>query len=341
MSRSQRLSDSNYSSLPRLGWKPPPNSGAIQAWVVVLVEQGVEAPGVDMRRHSLQQAYDRVPQHAQPVTSIAMHFPRPERVIYKHNPLTDVLCQLCFPRLLRVQQELPFEFQERIRSDYPLLEVEEASVSLALAVGDQVQPAASTPLPRCFRFWDSAKVWQVTLHPDFLALSTRQYRRWEEFRDRLDGVLGAFEGVYGWPLLQRVGLRYQDFIRRSTLGLADRPWRSLLAARLGGPLFLDDVPEQALLEHEQVTVFRLDDEIGNLTLRHGLGLDSLSNEPGYSIDCDVHCEFGAGSSTLASSYELRERLRRFNEEAGGVFRWSIGNDLHQALDPQPVADAAP
>jgi uncharacterized protein (TIGR04255 family) len=293
-----------------------------------------------MKCGSVQQAYDRVPQHTQPVTSTVMHFPRPERVIYEHNPLTEVVCQLRFPRLLRVQQELPFEFQERIRPDYPLLEVEEANVSLALAVGEQVQPAVSAPMPRCFRFWDSEKVWQVTLHPDFLALSTRKYRQWEAFRDRLDQVLGAFEHVYGWPLLQRVGLRYQDFIRRSSLGLADRPWRSLLAARLGGPLFLEDVPEQALLEHEQVTVFRLDDEIGNLTLRHGLGLGPLSNEVGYSIDCDVHCEFGAGLPALASSYELRERLRRFNSEAGGVFRWCIGDDLHHALDPQPVADTA-
>ena len=50
-----------------------------------------------------------------------MPFPDVERVIYNENPLDRVICQLRFAPILKIDTEIPAEFQERIRIDYPNL----------------------------------------------------------------------------------------------------------------------------------------------------------------------------------------------------------------------------
>jgi len=51
-----------------------------------------------------------------------MSFPPVPRVVYKTNPLEEVICQLKFPPILRIDSELPAKFQESLRRDYPLFQ---------------------------------------------------------------------------------------------------------------------------------------------------------------------------------------------------------------------------
>src|SRR5690242_19776038 len=48
-------------------------------------------------------------------------FPVSPRTVFRVNPLVEVVCQLRFPALLRVDVEPPAAFQERIRAEYPVL----------------------------------------------------------------------------------------------------------------------------------------------------------------------------------------------------------------------------
>ncbi|HQU44113.1 MAG TPA: TIGR04255 family protein, partial [Pirellulales bacterium] len=69
-----------------------------------------------------------------------MPLPEFPRVIYGKNPLEVVICQLRFPPILRIGAELPAEFQERIRKDYP--EFRDRSAAL----GMPAQFAQSLPI---------------------------------------------------------------------------------------------------------------------------------------------------------------------------------------------------
>lgn len=51
-----------------------------------------------------------------------MPFPDVPRVIYEINPLDEVICQLRFPPVLKIDTEVPAGFQEQIRDDYPFYE---------------------------------------------------------------------------------------------------------------------------------------------------------------------------------------------------------------------------
>src|SRR5262249_7505491 len=60
-----------------------------------------------------------------------MLFPDSERVVYEKNPLTEVICQLQSPPILRIDTELPADFQERVRQQYPLYqEAVQSAVSI-------------------------------------------------------------------------------------------------------------------------------------------------------------------------------------------------------------------
>ncbi|MFM6395678.1 TIGR04255 family protein, partial [Planktothrix sp.] len=51
-----------------------------------------------------------------------MKLPDYERVIYQRTPLIEVLGQLRFPTILKINNQEPYEFQEKIRFDYPIFQ---------------------------------------------------------------------------------------------------------------------------------------------------------------------------------------------------------------------------
>ena len=46
-------------------------------------------------------------------------FSQEERCIYGRNQIMEVICQLRFPDILRIEAQEPFEFQDAVRGAYP------------------------------------------------------------------------------------------------------------------------------------------------------------------------------------------------------------------------------
>ena len=49
-----------------------------------------------------------------------MLFPKGNRVIYKGCPLINVICQLRFPPVLKIDSDLPSAFQIAIQKEFPI-----------------------------------------------------------------------------------------------------------------------------------------------------------------------------------------------------------------------------
>ena len=62
-----------------------------------------------------------------------------QRVIYKKNPLVEVVCGISFPQLLEIGIEEPVEFQKAIRSKYPILKTQNKVFSLLVKVKLRIQ----------------------------------------------------------------------------------------------------------------------------------------------------------------------------------------------------------
>ena len=97
-----------------------------------------------------------------------MVFPETERIVFKRNPLTQVICQLRFPPILIISNE-PAAFQERIRDVYPIyergenVEVPQELVNLLSGAGS-LSPAGDI----LHRFYTADRVQQITLSKNFL-----------------------------------------------------------------------------------------------------------------------------------------------------------------------------
>jgi uncharacterized protein (TIGR04255 family) len=276
------------------------------------------------------QALDQVRDRTE-ASKIVMPFPDSPRVIYDINPLEEVICQLKFPPILKIDSEPPAAFQDDIRSTYPLLqEVPGVLVDVPSEIAKMLPGFVGG---KSYSFESADGMWKVALSKDFLALSTKAYRKWEDFRLRLGVVLDSLERHFRPAFYVRVGLRYRDVIRPSLLGIENVRWKELLQPWILGALF-----EDALAPHIQHTIgdvlVSLGDATGQVRIRHGLVKQpAAGGEVVYSIDSDFHKE---GNTEKRNVIEL---LNAFNKDAGNLFRWCISDTLRRRLGPQPVAAA--
>jgi len=260
--------------------------------------------------------------------AVAVRFPESERVIYKTNPLVQVICQLRFPRILRIEAELPAAFQDLVRDAYPNLD-ELPTTPLPSEVARAVGLDPGNVPSRTFQFADAENAWKIGLTSTFLALSTDRYLRWEEFRARLNDALDVLEKTYEIRRFSRVGLRYRDLIVRSSVGLGGKPWTIFLKPEILGEIASDSFA-QAVKQANRQLILELDYPSALVRLAHGLieaQDDAGAVESCYLIDADFYTE------TVRERDGAENILDYFNQEAGRLFRWCITPTLSAAMGP--------
>lgn len=253
-----------------------------------------------------------------------MHFTEHPRVIYKANPLDEVITQARFSRILRLEEETPAEFQERIKDKYPVL-IQKESVSMDVFAEEEVAKKTITPI---YEFSSREGDWTLVLSSEFLALTTKRYTRWEEFIERFEEALGFFNEIYSPNFYSRLGLRYKDLIVPSKLGLTDRPWNDLINPVCLGFISANDIGIENIHESLLRTLVTLDN--GYVTINCSLVTLKDSKETGYLIDSDF---FTPNAVELG---DARNILGSFNSEARNLFRWCIKEDLHNAMEPESI-----
>lgn len=256
-----------------------------------------------------------------------MNLPEAPRVIYERNPLTEVISQVRFPSILRIEAELPAGFQDRIRQQLPVYkeaasELLPAGLVLPAEFADLMKNAG-TRRERSFGSEDGR--WTVTLAKDFLALTTAKYSRWEDFRGYLDGALNALQAEYQPAYFSRIGLRYRNVIRRSQLGLDGVGWDVLLRNHLAGELTAPEIAPHVESAVRQ-TVVRLSQYDGKVGLRHGLTAEN--GEACYFVDNDFYRD------TRTDVADVATILQFFSRQAHFLFRWCIDEQLHDAMGPK-------
>ena len=265
-----------------------------------------------------------------------MLFPEAERVIYKNNVLEQVICQLRFHTILKIDTEVPSDFQEEIRKKFPIYQQSHEGTDLRLPDGvTQLLPRdflESLPMRGNlrFQFLSSDRAWTVSLTRDFVALSASEYTSWEEFRENMALTAQALINVYAPAFFTRVGLRYQNVIDRKKLNVTGCAWKELIAHHVLGPLADDELAE-SIGEHRNTTSFALSGENDYLRLEHGLiqPRDSDSTNHLYFLDNDLYCD----EETPANAEHLTEKLNCFNAANRRVFNWCITDALRRAMAP--------
>lgn len=261
-----------------------------------------------------------------------MPFPDVPRVLYAVNPLDEVICQLRFPPILRIDSETPVGFQETIRSQYPFYEAK-AAVRLPAGVPSEFAQiiTAELPLagPKSHEFTSRDRAWSVKLNRQFVALTCKRYTRWEEFRERLLEAIGALTREYNPSFYTRLGLRYRNVIRRSRLPEKDPPWKwhELIQPWIAGLLAPAETSD-VVADTRATTHLALPDGMGQCILNHGLATDDETQELVFLIDADCYTD------QQTEPPDVLPRLDAFNHQARLLFRWCTTERLHDALGPE-------
>lgn len=255
------------------------------------------------------------------------------RCIYRSNQLAEVICQLRFPEILSISANLPVEFQEAIRSEYPqyLRRQENAAPKLTGAPGHfslENQPSITN-----YQFTSADGVWRVNLTSRFISLTCTRYSCWEDFAKKLDKPLASFIRIYKPAYFERVGLRYLNFISRAALELESVPFCDLISPCYLGPISEEDVNETS------VTRCSVDTEMTirggcRVKLHAGPGLvkrgTQQDKEVKFIFDQDLYMPGQIPVSLSAGA------LQTLHSQAFSIFRGAITDTLHLAMEPERI-----
>jgi len=244
--------------------------------------------------------------------------------------------KLRFPSILKITEQQPVEFHEKLRNDYPNLTISRplqlSPQNLLPGLDNKVFESLQQMLASetAYTFTTDDQRWKVSLTKDFIALSTNKYKKYEEFRERLQSITELFESIYKPSSYIRIGLRYQDLILPSTLGMKPE-WKRLIQKQLISELYLEEF-DNSVKSFEKLIV--LEFELGKANLRHGIVIinepsRNLVNEPAYMIDIDFFTD-----DKIKGIENAYRHLDNFNKLSGKLFRWSITDELHNLLNPQ-------
>jgi uncharacterized protein (TIGR04255 family) len=267
-----------------------------------------------------------------------MPFPEKKRIIYKQNPLDQVICQLRFPPILKIETEIPANFQDAIRHQFPkFIEKSEWKMNIPEAISEQVPPdflqqMMPAATGKNYEFSSDDDIWKINLTRNFVALTANEYRRWEAFKDKLAIPFEAIGRVYSPSYFSRVGLRYIDIIDRSRLGLKNTPWRELFNPAISGILGSDEIGDE-VKSFESVYEIALDGNYGNYSMVRIATKFVNNKETGetcYMIDSDF------SNTSKIPIAEALNILNFFHLNASRLIQWSIKKPLHDAMQPEDL-----
>ena len=264
-----------------------------------------------------------------------MPFPSVPRVIYHHSPLIQVICQLRFPPILRIDTEIPALLQEDIRGEFPNFTetsewaLEQATQPTEGVVPDLFRQMLQSSGSKNYAFASEDGQWQLNLTRTFISLTTTNYHRWEEFKPKFVGPLAAFTRIYSPSSFTRIGLRYINVICKSALGLQAAEWRQLLQPYILGILHEPSVGSHVKAFESNYNV-GLNDGDGTVTIITKFVQPKEGDERCYLIDSDFY------TSTKTPVDNTVPKLDYFNTRASRLIRWCITDELHRAMEPEAI-----
>lgn len=255
------------------------------------------------------------------------------RCIYRNNQLGEVICQLRFPEILTIEANIPAQFQDMIRDEYPVYSVkQELPAPKVTGTPGNLQFEKQRPIHN-YQFASADGLWRVNLTSRFISLACSRYTCWEDFAMKLDKPLAAFIQTYRPAYFERVGLRYLNFISRFDTGLSDVPFRELIHSAYLGLLNDEQIPEAA------VTRSSVDTELAirggcRVKIHAGPGLVKRNGrqeqEVKFIFDQDLYMPGKVEVKLSAGA------LQTLHNQAYAIFRGAITDTLHDAMEPDDI-----
>lgn len=258
-------------------------------------------------------------------------FSTEERCIYDNNQLGEVICQLRFPEILTIGANVPVDFQEAIRAEYPQYSSRKEAPAPRLTGAPGNMKLENQPATINYQFVSADGVWRVNLTSRFISLACSRYTRWEDFAAHLDKPLAAFIRIYKPAYFERIGLRYVNFISRKALALEGVPFRDLIHERYLGILADEEIQEANAARSTVDAEFAIRGGC-RVKLHAGPGqvrrAGKSDGETKFIFDQDLYMPGKVEIKLSAGA------LQTLHAQAWAIFRDAITDRLHNAMEPR-------
>lgn len=260
-------------------------------------------------------------------------FSNKNRCIYQQNQLAEVICQLRFPEILTIRANLPVDFQEAIRDEFPVFSSRNETPAPKLT-GTPGNLSLEEQEPTInYQFASADGTWRVNLTSKFISLSCSRYTCWEDFAAKLDKPLVAFIKTYKPAYFDRVGLRYLNFFSRRELDLERTPFCEMFAPCYAGLMAEDDVSETNVLRSSVDTELSIRGGC-KVKIHAGPGLVKRGSKPDSEVkfifDQDLYMPGQVPVNVSVGA------LQTLHSQADSIFRGAITPLTHQAMIPEEV-----
>ena len=236
-----------------------------------------------------------------------------DRVIYKNNPLENVLIQLKFPTMLLIDSKEPEEFQEKIRNSFPYYD------SFVNKLSNNELP--DTKKNYIFRKNQNGNEY-IILNRDSISLTTDKYDNWENFKENFKLALDSFESIYNTNLYTRIGLRYTDIISRKKLNNPKCKWNDLINEKYLG--FLSGKFENKIFYNKNQYIIRLDNKNNIAHIYTSIEKRDYDNNC-FCLDTDL------SFIGEVKNNEIEKRINCLHSYSRPIFRDIITKKLHEIL----------
>lgn len=257
-----------------------------------------------------------------------MRFKEIERVVYKHNILSEVLFQARFPEILKISQDIPIDFQDLVRKEGYLELVSDIPIFSSNTPKELEEIASTTKI---FHFHSELKDWKVSIAKDFVALTFNgHYRNYTEFRKRLEIVLQIFTEIYDPFYFTRIGLRHKNIANKTSLPHIIHGVEIFIPEYIFPELSTPIVSDiEALRKISQFNDGEMKANVAHVLSKVSgrFRQKQFANEKSYIIDIDCYSE-----SKTEETENVLTKCDIFKKLNWNIFQWSITDNLRQAME---------
>ena len=248
----------------------------------------------------------------------------PRHPILRRTPLTTVVCQVRYPKILGLSEADVRPFQRRLGDDYPDFvpgEVQEFLIGPGVIRQSQGQE-------RVYQFRTLDGTWAVSLAAESLSLETSRYQGFDDFVGRWRRVLGAAVEQFEIRRQDRLGFRFINEIEMPAEGPLER-MRQMIRAELITPLGAHQMTQDIIQSLQEL---RLRQPTGYCTLRHGYVVKPDGKHV-YLVDLDFYDD----TKRDLIIDENAQALAAFDDGLDELFKWSVTEEAYQSFEPETAA----
>lgn len=251
--------------------------------------------------------------------------------VYLRNPLDSTNVELRFHPILKVESDAPpSEFQDKIRSRFPLYQEERIQAVSMVRPGE-----IAVRDDRQHQFLNTEGNQIVTLGKESVRVSDTEHQRKDTLVENITLVTEALADSYGEVNATRLGVRYINIIDRDQiakeLGVQNIEWEELVDKNyLNFPHDMLDLSKTNSVAEIRSDV---DGAEGMLTLKYGLIQNSSSAPDQFKFDIDRYINLEGDYSDIASYTE------KFTLDIFSLFSTVIGEKLADWMEKEAVDTA--